>query len=637
MFSSHVCRLFKLARLSRACIACLGGTLLATALLGGLGLWAGVDGVESGSSGLFSDGFESGLGAWVEVTRSAGNRAAIITSRVHSGSQAAALILSSLSNTGYVALSHPLSTMTEVRLRSWVYDFGNDSSGAFEALDLPGLGQYSLLAIPPGWVYADAYALRFKQQWIDRAGLRSPGWHMFDLIVTPIGTMGRVDGRIVDRRLPTDTLSVWVNESHTRTNAIQFISPWTTGTFVVDDVEVASPPSHVDELILAVKGDFLMLYGNTDFSPLYPGLGGPQAIPCLPDMRSMAGTAMASALDARTGGGSGGMARVPISRQRAIQLIDDTLAYGQWAYDDILTVGLYYCNSLTTYELALSAWIIWWDLSPELRAVVKTRVVDDAERYAGQPPRSGYIGDTKAEENAWTAKFLALAANMFPFEPRAPAWESAARCFAYHAITNQPTTYCGHTTQTVHLDFTLDNHALSPNPLYADAVLQELSGGALAYRAAGRPVPAEFVHNVANLWDRHKRNIDWGRTYYYRLNSDPESQGWHWMGGTVAAFLSLEPATYVGDLPLVSAAEELAFLQTRWLINDGRVAVPTAPVAVITETAFLPGTPSYTWFLNANQTQDSYIWGYLYHHPELLERTTLVTPTVYLPGILVTR
>ena len=33
---------------------------------------------------------------------------------------------------------------------------------------------------------------------------------------------------------------------------------------------------------------------------------------------------------------------------------------------------------------------------------------------------------------------------------------------------------------------------------------------------------------------------------------------------------------------------------------------------------------------------DIELYGYLYHHPELLERTTLLTPTVYLPGILVT-
>ena len=628
---------FSRSGLGRAWFACLSGAFLVMALWGAVRLQASAGAVESGASVIFSDDFESGLGGWVEITRSVDNRVVITTSPVHSGAQAAAVVLSNLSGAGYAALSHTLPVATNIRVRGWVYDFGGDWSGAFEAWDTPGSDQYSVLAIPPGFVYTDAYGLRFNDQWIARAAPRSPGWHVFDLIVTPAGTLGRVDGRVIDRLLPTHTLSVWLNESHTRTNAVKFISPWTLGAFVVDDVEVASPPSSADDLLLAVKDDFLALYGSTDFSPLYPNLGGANVIPCLPDMRSLAGTAMAFAVDARTGGGSGGAARVPISRQRAIQLISDTLTYGQWAYDDINTTVLFNCNSLTTYELALSAWIVWWDLPPELRAAVKTRVVADAERYVDQPPRSGYVGDTKAEENAWTAKFLALAANMFPAEPRAPVWEAAARCFAFHTITNQPTSFCGYTTQTVHPDFTLDNHLLSPNPIYADAVFQEFAGGALAYRAAGRPVPVEFAHNVANLWNRNKQDIDWGRTYYYRVNSDWESQGWNWMGGTIAAFFRLEPVSYVNGAPLLSAAEELEFLQRRWLINDGRVAVHTGPVAVITETTISPGSPSYAWFLNANQVQDGYIWGYLYHHPELLERTTLLTYTHYLPGIEVSR
>ncbi|MDY7076331.1 MAG: glycoside hydrolase family 88 protein [Chloroflexota bacterium] len=618
--------------LIRLCVACLGSTVLVAALFGAVGLQAGDGTLEPGVSMIFWDGFEGDLGAWVELTRTLGNYAAITTSPVHSGSQAVALVLSDLSGAGYVALSRTLPVTTNVRVRGWVHDFGNDWSGAVE-VDAPGSGQYSLLAIPPSYVYTDAYGLRFNTEWVARAGSRSPGWHAFDLLVTNAGTMARVDEQVVERPVPTNTTSPWVHEPHTLAGALRLVSPWTTGALVYDDVEVVAPPSTTDDLILAVKDDFLALYGDTDFSPLYPTLGQVTTTPCLPDMRSIAGTAMAFALDARTGGGSGGTARVPVSRQRAIQLISDTLAYGQWAYDDINTVGLYNCNSLTTYELALSAWMIWWDLPLELRAAVQARVVADAERYVNQPPRDGYVGDTRAEENAWTAKFLALAANMFPFEPRASAWETAARCFAFHSITNQPTTYCGHTTQTVHPDFTLDNHGLSPNPLYADSVFQELSGGALAYRAAGRTVPDEFVHNVAGLWNRHQQDIDWGRTYYYRVNSDWDSQGWHWMGGSVAAFLSLEPAAYVSGVPLVTPAEEREFLQTRWLINDGRVAVHTGPVAVITETSFSPGTPSYAWFLNANQVQDGYIWGYLYHHPELLEQTTLLTPTLYMPAI----
>jgi hypothetical protein len=347
-------------------------------------------------------------------------------------------------------------------------------------------------------------------------------------------------------------------------------------------------------------------------------------------MRSMAATAMAFALDARVGPPD----RMAASKLRAIQLISDTLTYGQWAYDDINAVGLYYCNSATTLELALSSWLIWWDLPSDLQAQVKARVVADANKYTAGYPRSGYIGDSKIEENGLVATFLSIAANMFPADANAPQWEARARCFAFHTITHQPTDYCGYTTQTVWPDFKVDNHNLSPNPHYADSGLQELAGAALAYRAAGRSLPAEFAHNVAGLWLRQKQDIDWGRTYYYLVNADWGSQGWNWMGGSIAAFLSLEPGTYQNGQPLVSVQDELKFLQRRWLLNDGRVAVYTTPVISITEQNFSPGTLSQAWFLNANQVQAGYIWGYLNHHPELLARTTVFSNSVFLPAVV---
>ncbi len=582
--------------------------------------------IESqGANIIFADSFETDLSQWVTQTAGITSQVVLTTSSVHSGTQAVALIRS---ESGEARMTHTLLLTTNVRVRAWIYDAGDASTGAFQ-IDGPTVDEYSLIAIPMSNVYTNAYGLRFGGAWIAPIGPRSIGWHQFDLIPTPDGSFGRFDGLVIDHPTLSGNLAVWVNETQTRTAAVKFISPWTPGKFVADDVEVASTPTSVDDLLLSVNTDFLRQYGNTDFSALYPTLGHAGTVPCLPDMRSLAGTAMAFALDARTNG----LPQAAVSRQRAIQVISDTLAYGQWQYDDIQTTGLFYCNSLTTYELALSAWIIWWDLPPHLQTALKARVTQDADRYAVQPPHDGYANDSKAEENAWTGKFLALAANMFPAEAHAPLWESAARCFAHHAITNQPTNYCGYTTQTVHPDFTLDNHNLSPNPLYADAVLQELSGGALTYRAAGRPTPMEFGHNVVNLWNRNKQDIDWGRTYYYSVNNDANSQGWHWMGGSIAAFLSLEPILLTNGRPPINADEELRFLQRRWLINDGRVAVPTGPVPAITDTTFSPAQPSGVWFRNANQVQDGYIWGYLYHHPELLARTTQFTVTLYLPLI----
>ena len=587
-----------------------------------------------GTPPIFADDFEGTLSAWTVLTLTftdtvPTNQAIITTSPVHSGVGAAAVIRVTAD---YAALSTTIAPASNVRARAWVYDFDNEASGGFESIWTPTSPGYTGLVVSPRSVFTDSYALRFGTQWI-QGPVRSPGWHQFDVIVTDRGAFGRIDGRVLEFDVPlSQTRAIWLNEGQTRTQWIKAITPWTNGPFVFDDVAVTAPPSTTDELLLAVKDDFIDLYGATDFSVLYPTLGATNTIPCLPDMRSLAGTAMAFALDAHTDS----TGRAAQSRQKAIQLISDTLTYGQWAYDDIHTTGLFYCNSATSLELALTAWIMWPDLSPDLRAAVKARIVAEADRYVGENayPHSGYQGDSKIEENALAAEFFAIVANMFPAELHAPHWESLARCFAFHSITNRPTTACGYTTQTVYTDFKVDNHGLSPNPHYADSGLQELAGGALAYRAAGQPLPLEFASNVAQLWQRQKQDIDWGRTYYYRVNADWGSQGWSWMGGSIAAFLRFEPATYDNGMPLITAADEYQFLQTRWLLNDGRVAVFTQPVATFTETLFSPGTTSQAWFLNANQVQAGFIWGYLYHHPELLARTTVVTPSLYLPGIV---
>ncbi len=588
---------------------------------------SGVVPSAAGGNVLYVDSFENGLTDWTILTDTPENRVAVITSPLHSGASAAALVRAS---TGYAALSHTLTATTNIRVREWVYDSADQSSGAFETVQSIDSPYYTALVIPPSEIYTDSYALRFGTSWLTPAGKRNLGWHAFDIITTPDGTFARVDEKVLDRAVPGNTLAIWLNTAQPQAFWIKSVSPWHPSTFVFDDVEVTAPSASVDDLLLAVKDDFLKLYGSTDFSPLYANLGGPQAIPCLPDMRSLAATSMAFALDARIGPPD----RRTASRQRAIQLISDTLAYGQWAYDDINVTGLYYCNSVTTSALALSAWLIWRDIPSDLKTHVKARVVADANKYTAGYPHSGYINDSKIEENGLAATFLAIAANMFPVEANASQWEARARCFAYHTITNQPSSYCGYTTQTVWPDFKVDNHNLSPNPHYADSGLQELAGAGLAYRAAGRTVPAEFAHNVVGLWLRQKQDIDWGRTYYYLVNTDWGSQGWTWMGGSIAAFLSLEPGTYQNGTPLVSAEDELKFLQRRWLINDGRVAVYTLPVISISEQNFAPGTPSYTWFLNANQMQWGYIWGYLYHHPNLLAPTTVYSNSVFMPGIV---
>jgi hypothetical protein len=165
---------------------------------------------------VYADDFESGLNDWtilISPTTLSENQVVITTTPVHSGTQAAALIRP---DSGYAALSRTLDITTNVRARAWVYDFGDESSGAFEAIDTITSPYYSLLAIAPNDVYSNQYALRFGLTWLTPAGTRTPGWHLFDLIVTPDGTFGRVDEKVLDRAVPTSTQAVWLNTAQTQ-------------------------------------------------------------------------------------------------------------------------------------------------------------------------------------------------------------------------------------------------------------------------------------------------------------------------------------------------------------------------------------------------------------------------------------
>jgi hypothetical protein len=143
------------------------------------------------------------------------------------------------------------------------------------------------------------------------------------------------------------------------------------------------------------------------------------------------------------------------------------------------------------------------------------------------------VGDTKAEENAWHAAFLAAVVNLFPnAEGHDKEWiEAKARCFAYHAITHPSDgSYCGLDSQTVWDDWHLENHG-HENPVYIAGTLHLLGEAAFTYRLAGRPIPWEFTHNVQPLFWKYMTYVD--RNIYHYANTPPG-----WGGAYDSAFIS---------------------------------------------------------------------------------------------------
>ncbi len=206
-----------------------------------------------------------------------------------------------------------------------------------------------------------------------------------------------------------------------------------------------------------------------------------------------------------------------------------------------------------------------------LRERVARLAEGEADRkLGGDTPYRPYVsvgtGDTKAEENAWEAAFLAWAASLYPEHPHAAAWEAKARLLASLSIVRESDSafFRGEQVVTVGEDFTLENHGLSPNPYYGGATIILLRMGALAYRMTGRAAPAEFDRNVEGLYRKY-------RTYCVRDGSGR----WVWN----------RPADPVGDpaiwpFPGLDEDEYFASLVRQKLV-DQALWLPTPPVATL--------------------------------------------------------
>ncbi|MFN7986806.1 MAG: hypothetical protein U0529_04980 [Thermoanaerobaculia bacterium] len=223
---------------------------------------------------------------------------------------------------------------------------------------------------------------------------------------------------------------------------------------------------------------------------------------------------------------------------------------------------------------------------------------DEADRkLADEPPSLPYdsssTGDSKAEENAWEAAFLAWSSGLYPDHPRAPAWEEKARLLASLSIV-RPSDHAffkGLQVATVHDDLTLENHGYAPNPYYAVGTLMLLRMGSLAYRMTGRPVPAEFGRNVSALHER------------YRGYCALEGERWTW---------SL-PSDPVGDpslfpLPGLDAPERVRSLVSQRL-REGTLWLPGPPAGTLVPEPGAGLTPDSAF---ARAVQDAKVaWYYL--------------------------
>ncbi len=153
-------------------------------------------------------------------------------------------------------------------------------------------------------------------------------------------------------------------------------------------------------------------------------------------------------------------------------------------------------SSLWAMSVAYSAYFQWEKLSEAQRGYIYALLKAECNYELNRTIPTGYINDTKAEENGWEADVLAAALGLFPNDELAPQWFERLRQFAINSYshtndaTNQTVIDPWYDEKTVadlyegqnlYDDYTLQNHKLF-HTSYQNVVMQELGEAALALR-----------------------------------------------------------------------------------------------------------------------------------------------------------
>lgn len=169
-------------------------------------------------------------------------------------------------------------------------------------------------------------------------------------------------------------------------------------------------------------------------------------------------------------------------------------------------------SAMWSAAAGLGAWIIFDKLDASLRESVVSLVVHEADRFIHQKPKSSEWRDTGAEENAWNAMIVSLAASMLPEHPRAAQWDGAAKRYLYNAFSvaaDAGDTNIGDdgrrvcdwvSTVNAHPDYTVENHGLVHVGYLRDTLCMMLQSAVL-YEVGGREAPRAAFHHVGEAWN----------------------------------------------------------------------------------------------------------------------------------------
>jgi hypothetical protein len=163
-----------------------------------------------------------------------------------------------------------------------------------------------------------------------------------------------------------------------------------------------------------------------------------------------------------------------------------------------------------TASMGLACLLVQNQLPAATVQSVQRVVASEATHRAAIAPASGYLGDTKAEENAWDSNVLALGAAWLSTNANATNWLTAAKKYLANAYTvastNGDPLASWITTVTLFPSFALQNHGFY-HPTYEMVAGMSLGDSLLMARLSNPSVAAELQpfaeHNVLNVWSNN--------------------------------------------------------------------------------------------------------------------------------------
>jgi hypothetical protein len=237
-------------------------------------------------------------------------------------------------------------------------------------------------------------------------------------------------------------------------------------------------------------------------------------------------------------------------------------------------------------HMGLTCLVAQKDLPPATVQAVQRAIADEATFRAHIPPASGWVNDTKAEENAWNSHIVAVAAAWMNTNDNAGLWLTSAKQYLVNthtvADTNGDPLASWITTTTHYPDFALENHGFY-HPGYK-ACSGEMPGDSwLMAHLANPAVAAELepfaTHDVLRAWTNFT---------YLLLDSGemafPAGEDWDLNDYEQNAYLAWMASHF--NEPVARWADERVAQLERYrqkLNSDGRFVGPSSQVGFARE------------------------------------------------------